>query len=192
MSTPKNDKQIELAKQIAQKIKEPQREAVRKWIEQLLELKNSKIRTTEKAKKAIALTANSPFISTVATLIANAATPSGLRDLSDKLIEINNSNLGHGAKLAQATKTISKGLKSTAWDNRGLAARLAMSGAIAGAVFFGGQGAGIAALGSAIGVPLWIVFGAGAGFIGILYDEISGKKTNIKTTYTVIDAEKKR
>ena len=56
---------------------------------------------------------------------------------------------------------------------------------------FGGQGAGIAALGAAIGVPLWVVFGAGAAFAGVLYEEITGKRSSTKTTYTVIDAERK-
>jgi len=36
----------------------------------------------------------------------------------------------------------------------------------------GGAGAGIAALGTAAGVPLWIVFGAGGAFAGMLADEI--------------------
>lgn len=36
---------------------------------------------------------------------------------------------------------------------------------------FSGQGAGIAALGGAIGVPLWVVFGAGGAFVGVFIDE---------------------
>ncbi|GHU14744.1 hypothetical protein FACS189441_5120 [Betaproteobacteria bacterium] len=78
-----------------------------------------------------------------------------------------------------------------AWDERGLTARLGLSGAAVGVALFGGQGAGIAALGTAIGVPLWVVFGAGAAFVGVLYEEITGKKPNAKTTYTVIDGERK-
>jgi hypothetical protein len=35
-----------------------------------------------------------------------------------------------------------------------------------------GQGAGIAALGGAIGLPLWVVFGAGGAFLGVLIEEI--------------------
>jgi hypothetical protein len=175
MSAPRDEN----GKQIAANINEPQRAEHRKWTEQLLELKTSEIATTGKTKKAITLTVNSQFISTAAKLIANTATPNDLRDLTDKLIEIINSKLSLRAKFAQAIKTIAKGLKSTAWDNRALTARLALSGAIAGAVFFGGlggQGAGIAEPCSAIGVLLWVVFGAGAGFIGILYEDITGKK----------------
>ena len=35
-----------------------------------------------------------------------------------------------------------------------------------------GQGAVIVALGGAIGVPLWVVFGAGGAFAGLLIEEI--------------------
>jgi len=41
-------------------------------------------------------------------------------------------------------------------------------------------------------VPLWVVFGAGATFLGVLYEEITGKKVDPKTTYTVIDAKRKK
>jgi hypothetical protein len=54
----------------------------------------------------------------------------------------------------------------------------------------GGQGAGVAALGTAVGVPLWVVFGAGATFLGVLYEEITRKKPNKSTSYQVIDAER--
>jgi hypothetical protein len=182
------EKQRQIARRIAARVDEPQRAALRSWIEQLLALKESNMPAIGKAKKAISLTANSQFLTATAKLIADAATPSELRMLAEKLVAINASQNGL-SKATQATTVIAKGLKSAAWDNRSLTARLGLSGAIAGAVFFGGQGAGIAALGTAIGVPLWVVFGAGAAFLGVLYDEISGKKSNPKTTYRVIDAE---
>jgi len=46
-------------------------------------------------------------------------------------------------------------------------------------------------LGTAVGVPLWVVFGAGAAFLGVLYEEITDKKEEPKIRYTVIDAERK-
>jgi hypothetical protein len=79
-------------------------------------------------------------------------------------------------------------MKRLAWDDRGLNVRLGMGGAAVGIALFGGQGAGIAALGTAIGVPLWVVFGAGAAFLGVLYEEITGKARPQGTTYRVIDA----
>lgn len=62
-------------------------------------------------------------------------------------------------------------LRRIGWDERGLPERLALSAAAVAALVFSGQGAGIAALGGAIGVPLWVVFGAGAAFAGVLIDE---------------------
>ncbi|MCL4822831.1 MAG: hypothetical protein KJZ57_01315 [Anaerolineales bacterium] len=89
-------------------------------------------------------------------------------------------------------KIIARETRRLAWDERGAAVRLGLGGAAAGVAFFGGQGAGIAALGTAIGVPLWVVFGAGAAFVGVLYEEITGKKPSTKASYTVIDAALKR
>lgn len=62
-------------------------------------------------------------------------------------------------------------LKRIGWDERGLPERLALSAAAAAALVFSGHGAGIAALGGAIGVPLWVVFGAGGAFAGLLIEE---------------------
>lgn len=63
-------------------------------------------------------------------------------------------------------------VKRIGWDERSMKARLGLAGATIGAMFFGGQSAGIAALGTAIGVPLWVVLGAGATFAGVLIEEL--------------------
>ncbi len=63
-------------------------------------------------------------------------------------------------------------IKRVGWDERALPERIALSAAAAAALVFSGQGAGIAALGGAIGVPLWVVFGAGGAFAGVLIEEI--------------------
>lgn len=72
---------------------------------------------------------------------------------------------------------VGRELKRLGWDERGLKGRLGVGGAATGLLLFGSQGAGIAALGTAFAVPLWVVFGAGATFIGVLYDEITSKKS---------------
>lgn len=59
------------------------------------------------------------------------------------------------------------------WDERSWMARLGLPGILIGAVVFGGEGAGIAAFGGAIGVPLWIVLGGGGAFAGRLLEEIN-------------------
>jgi hypothetical protein len=57
-------------------------------------------------------------------------------------------------------------------------------------VAVGNAGAGIAAMGTAIGVPLWVVIGAGATFAGAIVDEVKSRPGNPRTSYTEIDAEK--
>lgn len=59
-----------------------------------------------------------------------------------------------------------------AWRDRAWAARLGLGAAAVAALAYGGQGAGIAALGGAVGVPLWIVLGGGGAFAGMLVDEL--------------------
>lgn len=68
-------------------------------------------------------------------------------------------------------KFLGSEIKRVGWNQRGLPERLALSAAAVTALVFSGQGAGIAALGGAIGVPLWVVFGAGGAFAGVLIDE---------------------
>jgi hypothetical protein len=60
-------------------------------------------------------------------------------------------------------------LKRVGWKERGLPARMAMGAAVTA------QGAGIAALGGAIGVPLFVVFGAGGALAGVIIDEVRKK-----------------
>jgi hypothetical protein len=62
--------------------------------------------------------------------------------------------------------------KQVLWDDRGWAARFALAGVTLGAAAFGGEAAGVAALGSAIGVPLWLVLGAGGSFLGAMIEEL--------------------
>jgi len=152
MIDPSPEKQKQLAVRIASTANAAEKEALRLWIERLLEIKASNLPATKKAKQAISVTSSS-----------NVVLPT--------------------------VKMIARETKRLTWDDRGLKGRLGLGGAAVGLAFFGGQGAGIAALGTAIGVPLWVVFGAGAAFLGVLYEEITGKKSNPKTTYRTIDAE---
>lgn len=87
-----------------------------------------------------------------------------------------------------ALKIIAKQSKKYGWDNRSVAQRLGMGAAAVGITLFGGANAGIAALGGAIGVPLWMVLGGGAMFAKYLIDEITQRDTS-SATYKVIDAE---
>lgn len=66
-------------------------------------------------------------------------------------------------------------MKRVGWTERGLPARMAI-GAATAALTVSGQGAGIAALGGAIGVPLFVVFGAGGALAGVIIDEARKSK----------------
>ena len=142
----------------------------------------------------------------LAMRIASAATSDekdALRLWIERLLALKTSSLSAAQKAKQAVvltarsdvvlptlKIIAREVKRHGWDERSLKGRLGIGGSAVGLALFGGQGAGIAALGTAIGVPLWVVFGAGATFLGVLYEEITGAKVQGSTTYRVIDAER--
>ncbi len=90
-------------------------------------------------------------------------------------------------------KVISRAIKRYGWDNRSAKMRRFYAAGALTLATVGGQSAGIAALGGAIAVPLWVVFGAGAAFLPVLYRALIEKEDQLpplKTTYTVINAEK--
>jgi hypothetical protein len=92
-----------------------------------------------------------------------------------------------------AIKIAARKTKQIGWDNRGRTARLFVGASAIGVLVFGGQNAGIAALGTAVGIPLWIVLGAGASFANLLIEEISRRSStasvDLRTTYTIIEAD---
>ncbi|MBL8902676.1 MAG: hypothetical protein JNK83_05230 [Rhizobiales bacterium] len=122
------------------------------------------------------------------------------------LLDIRSENISRLAKAKKALsititnkvlwpmiKLMSREMKRYGWDNRSTSTRFGLTGAAVGIALFGGQTAGIAALGGAVGVPLWIVLSSGALFAHTLYSELARKSertSSLKTTYTVIDAEK--
>ena len=63
-------------------------------------------------------------------------------------------------------------LKRVGWDDRSWPSRLALAGVLLALGPFWGEGAGIVAMGGAIGVPLWVVFGAGGAFAGVVLQEL--------------------
>ena len=73
------------------------------------------------------------------------------------------------------TKILASELKRIGWDDRGTKSRVALATAASTLALVGGQGAGIAALGTAMGLPLWIVLGAGAYFATGVIEEILQK-----------------
>ncbi|MCC8931918.1 hypothetical protein [Rhizobium sp. 'Codium 1'] len=128
-----------------------------------------------------------------------------LRLWAQGLLSIRESDLSSYAKGRQAIaltasskvimpvlKMIARQSKTYGWDRRSPAQRIGMGAAATGIALFGGANAGIAALGTAIGVPLWIVLGGGAMFAKYLIDELSQRRSRDggAASYRVIDAEK--
>jgi hypothetical protein len=91
--------------------------------------------------------------------------------------------------VAPIVKTIAREVKRVGWEERTATGRSGLLAAGVGLALFGGQSAGLAAFGTAIGVPLWVVFGAGAAFVAALYKELSGGREP-RTSYRVVDAER--
>ena len=192
MTEPVPEKQKSLAVRIASTATESEKVALKSWIEGMIKLRDSEESALVKIQKSIEMTATSGALLRLIELIGRELTPTAVTELMAGLSEINNGSLPIPEKISRATSLVWEKSKLVAWDDRGLAARVGMIAAIAGIVTFGSQGAGIAALGGAIGVPLWVIFGAGGAFLALLYQEITGKEIGgtTKATYRVIDAEK--
>jgi len=86
-------------------------------------------------------------------------------------------------------KRINSNLTDTLWTNRSWKARFGMGALAITILTIGGEGAGIAALGTAVGVPLYLVIGAGGVLLGTLIDELEKiiYKDNKKSKTKIID-----
>ncbi|MGO7769831.1 hypothetical protein ACC736_32870 [Rhizobium ruizarguesonis] len=128
-----------------------------------------------------------------------------LRDWARLLIDLKDENISGAAKarkaisltassrvILPAVKIISVQAKKLGWNDRTSTQRLGIAAAAGAFALFPGANAGIAALGGAVGVPLWMVFGGGSMFLKVLYDELT-KRPDEQTSgasYKVIDAKK--
>lgn len=63
-------------------------------------------------------------------------------------------------------------LKKTGWDESSWKSRFGMGATLWASLIIGKAAAGLALLGSAIAVPLWIVFGTGDKFVTLLITEL--------------------
>ncbi|TAX37067.1 hypothetical protein LZK82_02900 [Rhizobium leguminosarum] len=144
----------------------------------------------------------------LAIAIVQSATRSeadALRDWARLLINLREEDISTAAKtrkaisltasskvILPAMKIISVQAKRHGWDNRTSTQRLGIAAAAGAFAVFPGANAGIAALGGAVGVPLWMVFGGGSMFLKFLYDELMKRpdEPSSEASYKVIDAEK--
>ncbi len=101
-------------------------------------------------------------------------------------------NTQHRKIIFPVLRMLTEQLKVHGWKNRSLRERMAIVGTGIGLSVFSGQSAGLVALGGGIGLPLWIVLGAGGGFAGMIIDEIRSKtslENEPSSKFKVIDAE---
>lgn len=153
------ESQRKLVSRIITEVDDSTREALLGWARKLTEIRNSNLPAVMKASRALSASTKREVIVSATALIYRRVEPL-IRDVKR-----------HG------------------WDERGIPSRFMIGGIMLGATAFSGQGAGLAALGSAIGLPLWLVLGAGGAFLGTLVDELSGKAAP-KTEYTHIEAKR--
>ena len=139
----RHQKAVALARRYAAELSEVDRFRLHAWAQELLDIRNSSASVFAKARAALGATARHRIARTVVVQLARRARELGLSS------------------------------RRQLWDERGWAARLGLVGGSIAAVAYAGQGAGIAALGSAVGVPLWLVVGAGGTFLGTLVDELA-------------------
>lgn len=95
--------------------------------------------------------------------------------------------------LEPAARATARLLTDVAWKDRSWETRLGVGAMTLAAATAGGGAAGVAALGAAVGVPLWIVLGTGGGFAATLADELRRSLDTPPSTSSddgpVVDAE---
>lgn len=89
--------------------------------------------------------------------------------------------------LGVLTKGSGRLLAKHAWRDRSWLTRIGLSAAAIASILTAGQGAGIALLGTAVGVPLWIVFGSGGEFASELVDEVARGRTGAERESLDVD-----
>jgi len=74
-------------------------------------------------------------------------------------------------------KVMARALKIGAWDARSWKLRLGLGAILGTFVAIGNAGAGIVPLGGGIGLPLWVLMGAGGVLIGLIADQVRKRTT---------------
>ena len=151
--------QRKLVTRIVTEVDDSTREALLDWAQKLMEIRSSNLPAVSKARQALSASTKKKVVVSATQIIYTTIEP------------------------------IMRDVKRHGWDERGIAGRFTIGGIVLGATAFSGQGAGLAALGSAVGLPLWFVLGAGGAFLGTLVEELS-RKGPPTTEYTEIEAKR--
>lgn len=142
MSTQTETNALQLVADTLSRTEPADREALLSWLKKLREIRDSSVSNAAKARAALLASVNTRVV------------------------------LALMKALAPEVRLAVVASRRALWDDRNWAARLGLAGVALGAATFGSQGAGIAALGSAVGVPLWLVLGAGGSFLGAMIEEL--------------------
>jgi hypothetical protein len=130
-----------------------------------------------------------------------------LRWANQSLVVIHNNKISKAQKVTRLRRirtpkakrailiALMQAVKGKAWDDQSWARRFALVGLLAGAAAFGGQGAGIAAMGGAVGVPLALLSTIGGTFLGALVDELQKEKLpsiKVRSKKRAVTSKKRR
>lgn len=115
----------------------------------------------------------------------------------NELIAIREQDISKGKKIKQTlimykkskdVWPLVKNVKALLWDNRSTSTKIGLGVVVATAAFMPGN-AGIAAFGTAVGVPLWVVIGSGYAFAKLAAEKFKSalQKSDIyDAAFTVI------
>ncbi len=130
---------------------------------------------------------NNKFTEIIHRILANTTPEQGmaLHLWANKLLMLRNSTKSRAEKfqdiiqltkeakiLIPLIKKIFVELKRTGWDESSWKSKLGMGATLWASLIIGKAAAGVALLGGAIAVPLWIVFGTGDKFVKALIEEL--------------------
>lgn len=155
MADAKHDK---LVQRVVSNATQEQKEALIPWLEQLLEIKGSDRTSIDKASPLKA-TAERQVILPILKLVAQEV---GLANLERQKFKFSDP-----ASMMKAIQDL--------WSRQSLPSKLGIGSSALALAIFGSQSAGIAALGTAVGVPLWIVLGAGGAWAGVVLEQLKGR-----------------
>lgn len=156
---PNQERAVRVVQALVVTVRDEERGALLAWARKLLEIRESSLPAVRKAQLALRTTARIEVAKPLILVLARQGAILGIRT------------------------------KKLLWDERSWIARAGLAGVLTGTLAFGGKGAGIAAFGGAIGVPLWLVLGAGGAVLGALIEELS-RQSAPTTTYRVIEARR--
>ena len=111
-------KKDEVLDRIASTATEDEKRALAEWSDKVLTIYKSDSTNLTKLKETATTTANFRTIKPIIALIGRELSPRELTELSDKLVNLQQSQVALPTKLRQGTSLIAAALKDLAWDRK--------------------------------------------------------------------------